>query len=42
MIFIYIGQKKNSSGNKFRAEMQKTFSIPLRLARWCNNGFNKK
>lgn len=39
--FYLYWTEKNSSGNKFRAEMQKTFSIPLRLARWCNNGFNK-
>ncbi len=39
--FYLYWTEKNSSGTKFRAEMQKTFSIPLRLARWCNNGFNK-
>ena len=39
--FFLYWTEKNSSGTKFRAEMQKTFSIPLRLARWCNNGFNK-
>tara|TARA_R110001583_G_scaffold145582_4_gene297528 strand:- start:164 stop:859 length:696 start_codon:yes stop_codon:yes gene_type:complete len=39
--FFLYWTEKNSSETKFRAEMQKTFSIPLRLARWCNNGFNK-
>jgi hypothetical protein len=39
--FFLYWTEKNKSGTKFRAEMQKTFSIPLRLARWCNNGFNK-
>ena len=39
--FFLYWTEKNSSGTKFRAEMQRTFSIPLRLARWCNNGFNK-
>ena len=39
--FYLYWTEKNSSGTKFRSEMQKTFSIPLRLARWSNNGFNK-
>ena len=39
--FFLYWTEKNSSGTRFRAEMQKTFSIPLRLARWSNNGFNK-
>jgi len=39
--FFLYWTEKNSSGTKFRAEMQRTFSIPLRIARWCNNGFNK-
>ena len=39
--FYLYWTEKNSSGTKFRAEMQRTFSIPLRLKRWCNNGFNK-
>ena len=39
--FFLYWTEKNSSETKFRAEMQRTFSIPLRLARWCNNGFNK-
>jgi len=39
--FYLYWTEKNKSGTKFRAEMQKTFSIPLRLARWSNNGFNK-
>ena len=39
--FFLYWTEKNKSGTKFRAEMQKTFSIPLRLARWSNNGFNK-
>jgi uncharacterized protein YdaU (DUF1376 family) len=40
--FYLYWTEKNKSGTKFRAEMEKTFSIPLRLARWCNNGFNKE
>ena len=39
--FFLYWTEKNKSGTKFRAEMERTFSIPLRLARWCNNGFNK-
>lgn len=39
--FFLYWTEKNKSGTKFRAEMQRTFSIPLRIARWCNNGFNK-
>jgi uncharacterized protein YdaU (DUF1376 family) len=39
--FYLYWTEKNSNGTKFRAEMQNTFSIPLRLARWSNNGFNK-
>jgi uncharacterized protein YdaU (DUF1376 family) len=39
--FFLYWTEKNKSGTKFRAEMEKTFSISLRLARWCNNGFNK-
>ena len=39
--FFLYWTEKNSSGTRFRSEMEKTFSIPLRLARWCNNGFNK-
>ena len=39
--FFLYWTEKNKSETKFRAEMEKTFSIPLRLARWCNNGFNK-
>ena len=32
--------EKNKSGTKFRAEMQKTFDINLRLKRWASNNFN--
>ena len=39
--FFLYWTEKNKSGTKFRAEMERTFSIPLRIARWCNNGFNK-
>ena len=39
--FFLYWTEKNKSGSKFRAEMQKTFSIPLRLKRWSSNNFNK-
>jgi hypothetical protein len=39
--FFLYWTEKNKSGTKFRAELERTFSIPLRIARWCNNGFNK-
>ena len=39
--FFLYWTEKNNSGNKFRAEMQTTFDINLRLKRWASNGFNK-
>ena len=39
--FFLYWTEKNKSGSKFRAEMQKTFDINLRLKRWSSNGFNK-
>ena len=39
--FFLYWTEKNKSGSKFRAEMQTTFSIPLRLKRWSSNNFNK-
>jgi uncharacterized protein YdaU (DUF1376 family) len=39
--FFLYWTEKNKSGTMFRAEMQKTFSIPLRLKRWSRNNFNK-
>ena len=39
--FFLYWTEKNKSGSKFRAEMQNTFSIPLRLKRWSSNNFNK-
>ena len=40
--FFLYWTEKNTSGSKFRAEMEKTFSIPLRLKRWSSNNFNKQ
>jgi len=40
--FFLYWTEKNKSGSRFRAEMERTFSIPLRLKRWVNNGFNKQ
>ena len=40
--FFLYWTEKNKSGTKFRAELEKTFSISLRLKRWANNGFNKQ
>jgi len=39
--FFLYWTEKNKSGSKFRAEMQKTFDINLRLKRWASNGFSK-
>ena len=39
--FFLYWTEKNKSGSKFRAEMQTTFDINLRLKRWASNGFNK-
>jgi len=39
--FFLYWTEKNKSGSKFRAEMQKTFDINLRLKRWSSNGFSK-
>ena len=38
--FFNYWTEKNKSGTKFRAEMQKTFDINLRLKRWASNNFN--
>ena len=40
--FFLYWTEKNKSGSKFRAEMERTFSIPLRLKRWSSNNFNKQ
>ena len=40
--FFFYWTEKNKSGSKFRAEMERTFSIPLRLKRWSSNNFNKQ
>ena len=40
--FYLYWTEKNKSGNKFRAEMEKTFDISRRINRWVNNGFNKQ
>ena len=40
--FFFYWTEKNKSGSKYRAEMEKTFSIPLRLKRWSSNNFNKQ
>tara|TARA_R110002020_G_scaffold49786_2_gene141391 strand:- start:8 stop:700 length:693 start_codon:yes stop_codon:yes gene_type:complete len=40
--FFLYWTEKNKSETKFRAEMEKTFSIPLRLKRWSSNNFNKQ
>ena len=40
--FFLYWTEKNKSGSKFRAEMQKTFDINLRLKRWASNGFSKQ
>ena len=40
--FFLYWTEKNKSGTKFRAEMQKTFYINLRLKRWSSKSFNKK
>ena len=39
--FFLYWTEKNKSNSKFRAEMQKTFDIKLRLKRWASNGFSK-
>jgi hypothetical protein len=39
--FFLYWTERNKSGSKFRAELQKTFDINLRLKRWASNGFNK-
>ena len=39
--FFLYWTEKNSSGTRYRAEMQRTFDINLRLKRWASNGFNK-
>ena len=39
--FFLYWTEKNKSGSKFRAEMQRTFDINLRLKRWASNGFSK-
>jgi len=39
--FFLYWTEKNKSGSKFRAELQRTFDINLRLKRWASNGFNK-
>lgn len=39
--FFAYWTEKNKSGSKYRAEMERTFSIPLRLKRWSSNNFNK-
>ena len=39
--FFLYWTENNKSGSKFRAEMQKTFDITLRLKRWASNGFSK-
>jgi uncharacterized protein YdaU (DUF1376 family) len=39
--FFLYWTEKNKSGSKFRAEMQRTFDINLRLKRWSANGFSK-
>ena len=39
--FFLYWTEKNKSGSKFRAEMQSTFDINLRLKRWASNGFSK-
>ena len=40
--FFLYWTEKNKSGSKFRAEMERTFSIPLRLKGWSSNNFNKQ
>ena len=40
--FFLYWTEKNKSGSKFRSEMEKTFSVPLRLKRWAGNNFNKQ
>ena len=40
--FFLYWTEKNKSESKFRAELEKTFSIPLRLKRWASNNFNKQ
>ena len=40
--FFAYWTEKNKSGSKYRAEMERTFSIPLRLKRWSSNNFNKQ
>ena len=37
--FFLYWTEKNKSGSKFRAEMQRTFDINLRLKRWASNNF---
>jgi len=38
--FFNYWTEKNKSGTKFRAELQRTFDINLRLKRWASNNFN--
>jgi uncharacterized protein YdaU (DUF1376 family) len=40
--FFLYWTEPDKSGTKFRAELQRTFSVPLRLKRWSSNGFNKQ
>ena len=40
--FFLYWTEKNKSGSRYRAEMERTFSIPLRLKRWSSNNFNKQ
>ena len=40
--FFLYWTEKNKSGSRFRAEMERTFSIPLRLKRWSSNNFDKQ
>ena len=39
--FFLYWTEKNKSGTKFRAEMQRTFDVNLRLKRWASNGYSK-
>ncbi len=39
--FFAYWTEKNKSGTKYRAELERTFDINLRLKRWCSNNFNK-
>ena len=40
--FILYWTEPNRSNTKLRYELQQTFSIPRRLARWAKNNFDKK